>query len=96
MCGKELLKFWINFGKFFEFLEIGLTTKARGYKVTGYERSLAITPHAFGNVGKCEGMNPHTSKRASTLGVGVPTDSRIFKEQFQGSKLNGLNNSLYH
>ncbi len=45
---------------------------------------------------KCEGMNPHTPKGASTLGVGVPVDSRIFRKRLQGSKLNGLRSSLYH
>jgi len=30
--------------------------------------------------GKCEGMNPHTPKGASTLGGGLPMDSRMFKE----------------
>jgi hypothetical protein len=35
--------------------------------------------------GKCERMNPHTPKGASILGVGVPVDSWMFKEQLQGS-----------
>jgi len=30
--------------------------------------------------GKCEGMNPHTLKGASTLGVGVLVYSQMFKE----------------
>jgi len=29
---------------------------------------------------KCEGMNPHTPKGASTLRIGALMDSRIFKE----------------
>ncbi len=41
-------------------------------------------------------MNPHTPKWASTLGVGVPMDFRIFKGRLQGSKLIGLKSSLYH
>jgi len=61
----------------------------------GQEGSPRVTPHAFGSVGKCEGVNLHTSKGASTLGIGVLVDSRIFKEQLQGSKLNGLRSSLY-
>jgi hypothetical protein len=52
-------------------------------------------PHAPKSVGKCEGMNPHTPKGASTLGVGVLGDSQIFKKKLQGSKLNGLKSSLY-
>jgi len=30
--------------------------------------------------GKCEGMNPHTLKGASTLGGGVPVDSQMFRK----------------
>jgi len=30
------------------------------------------------------------------LGVGVPMDSRMFREQLQAPKLNGLKNNLYH
>jgi hypothetical protein len=43
-------------------------TKTRACKVAGQERK----PR---NERKCEGMNPHTPKGASTLGVGVPVDS---------------------
>jgi hypothetical protein len=53
---------------------LGLATKARACKVTSQEGSLGVTPHASENVGKCEGMNPHTSKGALTLGVRVPMD----------------------
>jgi hypothetical protein len=41
-------------------------------------------PHAPESVEKCEGMNPHTPKGVSTLGVGVSMDSQIFKKQLQG------------
>jgi hypothetical protein len=41
-------------------------------------------------------MNPHIPKGASTLGVKVPGDSQIFREQLQGSKTIGLKSSLYH
>jgi len=54
---------------------LGLVTKARVYEVAGQERKL-------GNENKCEGMNPHTSKGASTLGVGIPVDSLMFRERF--------------
>jgi hypothetical protein len=40
-------------------------------------------------------MNPHTPKWAPISGIGVPMDSRIFKEQLQGSKLIELKDSLY-
>jgi len=46
----------------------GLTTKARAYKVAGQERKP-------GSERKCEGMNLHTPKGASTLGVKIPMDS---------------------
>jgi len=75
---------------------LGFTTKAKACKVAGQEGSPGVTSHAPRSVGKCEGMNPHTSKGASTLGVRVPMDSQIFKKQLQGSKLNGLRIFLYH
>jgi len=46
-----------------------LTTKARACKITSQKKK-------FGNERKCEGMNPHTPKGASTLGVGFLKDSR--------------------
>ncbi len=54
---------------------LGLTTKVRAYKVVGQKGSPGVTPHAPESVGKCEGMNPHTSKGAPTLGIGVLVDS---------------------
>jgi len=75
---------------------LGLATKKRVYKVAGQEGSPTVMPHAPESVEKCEGMNPHTPKGASTLGVGVSMDSQIFKKQLQGSKLNGSRSSLYH
>ncbi len=56
-------------------------TKARAYKSAGQEGSSKVTSHVPGSVGECEGMNPHTPKWAPTLGIGVPKDSRIFKEK---------------
>ncbi len=61
---------------------LGLATKERVGKVAGQERSPGVTPHAPESVGKCEGMNLHTPKGVSTLGVGVSVDSRIFKGRF--------------
>jgi hypothetical protein len=48
------------------------------------------------SVRECEGVNTHTPKATPTLGDGVPLDSQNFREQFQGSKHNGLWCSLYH
>jgi len=43
-------------------------TKARACKVAGQKGSPRVTPHAPGSVGKCEGMNPHTSKGSFQFG----------------------------
>ncbi len=53
---------------------LGLMTKARACKGAGQEGSLGVTCHAPGNVGKCEGMNPHIPKQTFTLGVGISMD----------------------
>jgi len=47
-------------------LSLGLVTKVRACKVAGQERKP-------GSERKCEGMNPHTPKGASTLGVWNPS-----------------------
>jgi hypothetical protein len=70
-------------------------TKARACKGTGWEWSPWITFYVLGSVG-CEGMNPWIPKCAPTLGVWVPMDSWIFKEQLQGSNLIGIKGFLYH
>jgi hypothetical protein len=77
-------------------LSFGLVTKAKGLQRCGPRGSPGVTSHALGNVGKCEGVNPHTPKVTPTLGDGVLVDSRNFKERFRGSKLNELWLSLYH
>jgi len=71
-------------------------TKARACKVVGQERSPGVMLHAPRSVKECEGIDPHTPKGTPTLGVGVPVDSRMFRERFKGSKPNGLRISLYH
>jgi len=53
-------------------------TKARVCKVAGQEGSLGVTPHALGSVGNSEGMNLHTPKGASTLGVWSPSGLQNF------------------
>jgi hypothetical protein len=77
-------------------LALGLQPRQRGLQGYGTRGSPGVAPHAPESVGKCERMNPHTPKATPTLGDGVPVDSRIFREQLQGSKLNGLRSSLYH
>jgi len=54
------------------------------------KESPGVTSHTPRNVGKCEGVNPHTPKATPTLGDGVLMDFQNFREQFQGSKLNFL------
>jgi hypothetical protein len=75
---------------------LGLATKVRACKVASQEGSLGVRLHAHGSARECEGINPHIPKGTPTLGVGVPVDSRMFREQSQGSKPNGLRSSLYH
>jgi len=75
---------------------LGFATKARGYKVVGQEGSPGVMPCAPKNARECEGIDPHTPKGTPTLGVGILMDSRMFIEQLQGSKPNGLNSFLYH
>jgi hypothetical protein len=75
---------------------LGFATKARGCKVAGQEGSPRVMSHAPGSARKCERIDLHTPKGAPTLGVGVLVDPRMFKEQLQGSKPNGLRSFLYH
>jgi hypothetical protein len=52
--------------------------------------------HVPGSARECEGIDLHTPKGTPTLGIGVPMDSQMFRKRLQGSKPNGLKNSLYH
>jgi len=58
----------------------GFTTNARACKGASQNGSPGVTSHASRSVGECEGMNPHTPKRAPTLGIRVLVDSQIFRE----------------
>jgi hypothetical protein len=73
----------------------GLATKAKGLQGGGPKGSPGVTSGTPRSVGKCEGMNPHIPKATLALGDGVPVDSRNFRDQFEGSNLNGLWRSLY-
>jgi hypothetical protein len=73
-----------------------LATKARACKGAGQQWSPWITFHTPGNVGECEGMNPHTPKWTLALGVGVSMDPWIFRGKLQGFKFIGLNNFIYY
>jgi len=58
-------------------------TKAKGCKVVSQEGSLGVMPHAPMSARKCEEIGIHTPKGTPTLGVGVPMDSQMFREQLQ-------------
>jgi len=79
---------------------LGLATKARGLAKERAKRKEAWESHhilsgVLESVRECEGVNTHTLKATPTLGDGVPVDSRNFREQLQGSNLNGSWRSLY-
>jgi len=75
---------------------LGLATKARAHNSAGQKGSLGATSYIPRSAGECERMNPHTPKWTPTLGVGILMDSRIFREQLQGSKPIVLKSYLYH
>jgi hypothetical protein len=76
-------------------LALGSRPRQKGLQGCGPKGSPGVTSGTPGSVGKCEGVNPHTPKATPALGDGVPVDSRNFKDQFEGSNLNGLWLSLY-
>jgi hypothetical protein len=67
---------------------LGLATKVKVCKSVGQKRD----PGVWENVR----MNIHTPKWTPMLGIGIPMNSRIFREQLQGSKPISLKKSLYH
>jgi hypothetical protein len=73
----------------------GFATKAKGLQGCGPKGSPGVTSRTPRSVRKCEGVNPHTPKATLALGDGIPVDSQNFKDQFEGSNLNGLWRSLY-
>jgi hypothetical protein len=77
-------------------LALGSQPRQGGCKVAGQEGNSRVMPDAPGSVRECEGIDPHIPKETPTLGVGVPMDSRMFREQLQGSKPNGLRSFRYH
>ncbi len=69
--------------------------EARELRQEEARESHHILPGVLDSVREYEGVNPHTPKATPTLGSGVPVDSQNFREQLQGSNLNGLWRSLY-
>ncbi len=77
ICEKNATK--RTFDHYVATLALGLRPRQTGLQGCGLKGRPKVTPHASGNVGKCEGMNPHTPKATPTLGDGVSVDSQIFK-----------------
>jgi hypothetical protein len=75
---------------------IKLATKAKACKGVGQEESPGVTSHTSKNAKECEGMNPHTPKWTTILGIRISVDSQISKGRLQGAKLIGLKIPLYH
>ncbi len=70
-------------------------TKAKASsKVANQEGSPGVTLHAPRNVRKCEGMNPHTPKGASTLGVLSPSGLPNFQRAIVGVKTKWIEDFL--
>jgi hypothetical protein len=59
-------------------LALGLRPRQRHGRVQAENATLESHLHSQ----ECEGMNPHTPKWTSTLGVGIHVESQIFKEVF--------------
>jgi hypothetical protein len=76
-------------------LALGSRPRQRGCKGASKNGRSGVKSGTPGSVGKREGVNPHTPKAIPTLGDGVPVDSQNFRDQFEGSNLNGLWRSLY-
>jgi hypothetical protein len=72
---------FVDDNHYYHNLSFGLATKARACKGAGQKKSPVVASHAPGNVGECEGMNPHIPKGVPTLGVKVLVDFRILKER---------------
>jgi hypothetical protein len=53
----------------------GRTIKVKGLQGCRPRENPRVTSHTPRSVGKCEGMNPHTTKATLTLGDGVLVDS---------------------
>jgi hypothetical protein len=73
--------------------------KAKRWQRCGPRKSLGVISHTPGTVRKCEGIwgsEPSESQNNSHFGKWTPNGLPNFKEQFQGTKLNGLWRYLYH
>jgi len=66
-------------------LTLGSRPRQRACKVASQEGSPEVTLHAPENVGKCEGMNPHTPKATPTLGTIIPVESWWTPESSKGN-----------
>jgi len=92
LCGNATMPHWCKHLHCHD-LNLGFVTKAKVCKGANWKWSMGVIFYVLKSVGDCEGINPHTPRWAPTLGVGVPMDFRIFRKQFQGSKLIELKSS---
>ncbi len=77
-------------------LSLGLATKTRGCKVMGQVGDPGVTSHAPRSVKSVRELTLTLSSELPWWELESQMDSQNFREQFQGSKLNGLWRSLYH
>jgi hypothetical protein len=70
-------------------LSLGLATKAKGGARLQAKREPGSHSACSRECKRVRGSEPSHSQGSSTLGVGVPVDSRIFRRRFQGSKIHG-------
>ncbi len=81
LCKWHATYLWKTFDDGYNYrnFSLRLVTKPRGCKVAGQEKNPRVMSHASRSARKCEGIDPHTPKGTSTLGVGVQVNSWIFK-----------------
>jgi hypothetical protein len=65
---------------------LGFATKAKACKGAGQERSPRATSYAPRSVGKCEGMNAHTSQGSSHFGSWIPSGLLNLQRTIAGVK----------
>jgi hypothetical protein len=65
-------------------LALGSRPRQGVYKVASQEGSLGVMAHAPRSARECEGIDLHTPKGTSILGVGVLVDFWMFKDEYRG------------
>ncbi len=75
---------------------MGITTKARGWKVAGQEKDYGVTSHAHGSAKSVREWTLTLLSELPCWELEFQKDSQIFRVQLQGSKLIILKSFLYH